>query len=398
MPSTAGWLMPSWKPNCSRPSGWHVHVQLPDRCDTGQIAHGVAGKRDKGFHRRLSRASAATTRCTSWEPSGASQFSGAFSPTSPMLVRACGHALLELGREGGQRLLWHADGLQPGEAECHRERDRPVRVERGRPGRAGGSAAAAAPARRARSSIRRPRYVPAYGFGRGIRAPAWMSPSSSAVSVSVVIVAPCQSSVVLLRSSQGAAAPCERGNRSQSAAMLEQRLERRVLQRLRGGRVVEHLLERLLQALGLDDLRHRPGAQNVEVAGCRALHRLDDRLEPADGLLHVRRRRSGLSTVELLRPRRTPRPTPRRPRPGWCAASSPGSGRCRSRRSRRSRGPSRSRTSWPTSDGVPLSKITWRLSRRPVWMFFSGGALRSTSANRSVAARSSSSWPGRTSQ
>ena len=34
--------------------------------------------------RAVSRASTATTRCTSFEPSGASQCSGAFSPTSPM--------------------------------------------------------------------------------------------------------------------------------------------------------------------------------------------------------------------------------------------------------------------------------------------------------------------------
>ena len=34
--------------------------------------------------REVSRASAATTRWTSFDPSGASQCSGAFSPTSPM--------------------------------------------------------------------------------------------------------------------------------------------------------------------------------------------------------------------------------------------------------------------------------------------------------------------------
>ena len=39
-----------------------------------------------------------------------------------------------------------------------------------------------------RSSMRNAQYAPAYGFGRGIRAAAWMSPSSSEVSVSVVMV------------------------------------------------------------------------------------------------------------------------------------------------------------------------------------------------------------------
>ena len=39
-----------------------------------------------------------------------------------------------------------------------------------------------------------------------------------------------------------------------------------MLERLLGGRVVEHLLEGLLEALGLLDLRNRKIAQCVEVA------------------------------------------------------------------------------------------------------------------------------------
>ena len=49
-------------------------------------------------------------------------------------------------------------------------------------------------------------YAPAYGFGRGIRAAAWMSPSSSEVSICVVMV-PLQRSSAALSAGSGAAAP-----------------------------------------------------------------------------------------------------------------------------------------------------------------------------------------------
>jgi hypothetical protein len=99
----------------------------------------------------------------------------------------------------------------------------------------------------------------AYGLGRGIRAAAWMSSSSSEVSVSVVMMLPqgCWTAAFSPVRGGGARRPRKPGA-AQSAALLEQRLERRVLERLLGGGVVEHLLEGLLQALGLDDLRHRP--------------------------------------------------------------------------------------------------------------------------------------------
>ena len=62
-----------------------------------------------------------------------------------------------------------------------------------------------------------------------------------------------------------------------------------MLQRLLGGWVVEHLLEGLLQALGLLNLRQRKIIQRVEVCGRRGLYLLDDRLELGSGRLHFLR-------------------------------------------------------------------------------------------------------------
>src|SRR6188472_1133363 len=104
-----------------------------------------------------------------------------------------------------------------------------------------------------RSSMRSARYGPAYGLGRGIRAAAWMSSSSSEVSVSVVMVLPqglLDSGV--LAGPRGRGRPPPQAGSGSVGGLLEQRLERRVLERLLGGGVVEHLLEGLLQALGLD--------------------------------------------------------------------------------------------------------------------------------------------------
>src|SRR5918911_5236708 len=133
-----------------------------------------------------------------------------------------------------------------------------------------------------------------------------MSPSSSEVSICVV--------TVLLRS--GRTAPSGGAPRTTASpdgppegpegsvgGLVQQRLQGRVLQRLRGGGVVEHLLERLLEALALDDLGHGPAAQVVEVAGRGALHGLDDLLETADGLLDVRLD-VGVALVEALDPAR----------------------------------------------------------------------------------------------
>ena len=39
----------------------------------------------------------------------------------PQFARACSHALLKLGREGSERFLWHSEGFQSLEAECHSE-------------------------------------------------------------------------------------------------------------------------------------------------------------------------------------------------------------------------------------------------------------------------------------
>src|SRR6187397_362772 len=124
-----------------------------------------------------------------------------------------------------------------------------------------------------RSSMRSARYAPAYGLGRGIRAAAWMSSSSSEVSVSVVMMLPqgCWTAAFSPVRGGGAAPPPQAGSGS-VGGLPEQRPERRVLERLLGGAVVEHLLKGLLQALGLDDHRHRPDAQVVEVSGGRALH------------------------------------------------------------------------------------------------------------------------------
>src|SRR6188472_68533 len=109
-----------------------------------------------------------------------------------------------------------------------------------------------------RSSMRSARYAPAYGLGRGIRAAAWMSSSSSAVLVSVVMMIPqgCWTAAFSPVRGGGAAQPPQAGSGSVGGP-LQQRLQRRVLERLGGARVVEHPLEGILQALGLEDLRHR---------------------------------------------------------------------------------------------------------------------------------------------
>ena len=53
-------------------------------------------------------------------------------PHVPQVGRAGGHALLELGREAGQRVLRHPERLEPLVAERHPERHRVVGIERRR--------------------------------------------------------------------------------------------------------------------------------------------------------------------------------------------------------------------------------------------------------------------------
>ena len=84
VPSTAGWLMLSLKPNCSRPSGGTCTSSAQIGATPGRSRTASWASVTRVSMRAVSRASAATTRCTSFEPSGVSQFSGAFSPTSPM--------------------------------------------------------------------------------------------------------------------------------------------------------------------------------------------------------------------------------------------------------------------------------------------------------------------------
>jgi hypothetical protein len=44
---------------------------------------------------------------------------GSVLPHVPKLCRACGHALLELGGKGGERLLRDPEGFESLEAESH---------------------------------------------------------------------------------------------------------------------------------------------------------------------------------------------------------------------------------------------------------------------------------------
>ena len=63
--------------------------------------------------------------------------------------------------------------------------------------------------------------------------------------------------------------------------LLEQRLERRVLERLGGLGVVEHLLKSRIHALGLADLGNRVIREHIPIPGRGCLNRLQDALEIA---------------------------------------------------------------------------------------------------------------------
>ena len=153
-----------------------------------------------------------------------------------------------------------------------------------------------------------------------------------------------------------------------------------MLECLLGVRVVEHLLEGLLEALGLLDLRHRKIAQCVEVRGRRGLYLLDDRLE-------LRRRPASLSPRKrghfrqgpwqatspmplILRPLRYARIQSRK---CWMptirmASSTYGSKSVSKPEANMSR--------------RPLSKTTNRASRRPVFCTSFGSDFFSISPNR----------------
>ena len=101
VPSTAGWPMPSAKPNMLRRSVGGVRALARwARRRAGRVRR--RGRSSKATSRRAeSGASPATTRWTSCEPSGFSQCSGAFLHV-PKLSRSCGHSLLKLGRKGSK--------------------------------------------------------------------------------------------------------------------------------------------------------------------------------------------------------------------------------------------------------------------------------------------------------
>ena len=131
MPSTAGWLMPSLKPNCSRPSAGTCTSRCQTGTTPGRSRTASSASLTRSSISAVSWASAVTTRCTSF---GAQRRLPVLRRAVPHVadhVRPGGHALLELLRERGQRLRWHAERLQPLETEGHRERDRPGGVERG---------------------------------------------------------------------------------------------------------------------------------------------------------------------------------------------------------------------------------------------------------------------------
>ena len=165
--------MLSRKPNQLRSSAAELTSCGPDRDDARQIAHRVAAQqRCAGL--AGGRCSARAPTITMWispAPNGRSQCSGAFSPTSPRRLGPRRHALLELEREAGERLVRHAEGLEP----CERERDgraTPAGADRkpATESRSGISRRSSSrPSRR--SSMRNPRYTPAYGVGRDCRAP-----------------------------------------------------------------------------------------------------------------------------------------------------------------------------------------------------------------------------------
>ena len=76
-----------------------------------------------------------------------------------------------------------------------------------------------------------------------------------------------------------------RASEPQSGRLIQQRLQHRLFESRRGGRVVEHLLERLVDARGLDDLSNgvRDTAQHLRPVGSDAEQGMlrDDQIVPA---------------------------------------------------------------------------------------------------------------------
>ena len=146
----------------------------------GRSRSGVAGERNSGLQAgRCPGASAATTRWTSCEPSGGSQCSGAFSPTSPS---SAARAAMPCWNSGG-KLASDSSGtpsaLSPWKLSA-------TASDTGRSGSKEAAESRCGISRRSssrpacRSSMRRTGTCPRTECGRGIRAPAWMSSSSSA--------------------------------------------------------------------------------------------------------------------------------------------------------------------------------------------------------------------------
>ena len=166
LPSTAGWPMPSLKPNDVRPVGELVAVLTPDQLDPGQLGVGLRGpSRRPPRSRASSGESTAMATCTSAVPSGFSQWSGPLSPTSPRISAARRHPLPELRREAVQRRLRHAERLQPVVGEGDRDRGL-VRRAGGPPAESTIRCSRRTSSRpSSRSSMRSSRYVPTYGRG-----------------------------------------------------------------------------------------------------------------------------------------------------------------------------------------------------------------------------------------
>ena len=110
----------------------HVHVLPPDGHDAGQIAQGVAGMVVGGLQVVIGLREADHDEMDVRRPERLLPLLWGVLPHVPQVGRAGGHALLELGREAGQRVLRHPERLEALVAEGHPERHRRVGIERRR--------------------------------------------------------------------------------------------------------------------------------------------------------------------------------------------------------------------------------------------------------------------------
>ena len=81
----------------------HVHVQLPDGHDAGQVAQGVAGVVERGLQAGIVPREPDHHEMDVRRPERLLPVLRRALPHVPQVGRAGGHALLELGREAGQR-------------------------------------------------------------------------------------------------------------------------------------------------------------------------------------------------------------------------------------------------------------------------------------------------------